>query len=390
MAYRMLYATLALSLLLQASYAQDTIPELTSKDSIVNSYWLAGLGINIVDDSWRARGNYSLGEMWNFVPYPSRLSFGRYFKSGIGLEVIGTYNKFKDGKIIDGVPISEESDYWAVDTRVSYDLNRLFGETGIFDPYLGAGLGYTETDVRRRTANGVVGFRLWFSDKWGADINTTGKWGLDSESTNHIQHAAGVVYRFGMEKELSRKGQEKLAVIEAMLAEQQRVEDSIQVALEAEERARQLALEQEQRRKEALAAAEAKRLEEEAARQQALREKLNSFGKVTFGFDSSYLTKSGKETLRKVAEFLRDNDELSVALGGHADSQGPSQYNQWLSERRAKRAFDFLTTLGISSERIEYQGYGENELLNHCENGVPCSDQEHSVNRRLAILITVF
>ena len=385
MAYRTLIAILALVLVSQTSYGQDTIPELTSKDSIVTSYWLAGLGINIVDDSWRARQDYSLSEMWNIVPYPSRLSFGRYFRSGIGLEVIGTYNKFKEGKIIDGVENMEESDYWAFDTRVSYDLNRLFGETGFFDPYVGGGLGYTQTDVRRRTANAVAGFRLWFSDRWGADINTTGKWGLDSESTNHIQHAAGVVYRFGMDKELSRKGLEKLAVIEAMQEEQQRVRDSILAAQEAEELARQLALEEERRRQEALAAAEAERQREETARRQALKDELSGLGKVTFGFDSSYLTQEGKETLRKVADFMSANPELSISIAGHADSRGPARYNQWLSERRAQRAYDFLLEEGIPENRLSAEGHGEEELLNGCRDGVICSETEHSVNRRIGL-----
>ena len=370
--------------------AQEEIPQLTSRDSIVSSYWLAGLGINIVDDSWRARGNYSLSEMWHFVPYPSRVSFGRYFRSGIGLEVIGSYNKFKEGKAVDGEVITEESDYWAFDTRVSYDLNRLFGETGFFDPYVGGGLGYTETDVRRRTANAVVGFRLWFSERWGADISTSGKWGLESESTNHIQHAAGVAYRFGMKKELSRKGREKLAVQSAMLAEQQRIQDSIQASQEAEERAKQLALE-EQRRKEAAAAAVlAQQQAEEAARRKGLEDELKSLGKVGYAFNSSYLDSTSRETLTKIAEFMKSNPELTFSLTGFADSRGSSEYNQWLSERRANRALDFLKELGVAEDRIAVQGLGESILLNHCKDGVRCTSAEHAVNRRAEFTITSF
>ncbi|MGB5653326.1 MAG: OmpA family protein, partial [Robiginitalea sp.] len=286
---------------LQDSLMAAELPELTKKDSTVTSYWLAGLGINIVDDSWRARQGFALADMWNIVPYPSRASFGRYFRSGLGVEVIGTYNKFKEGKIIDGVPNPEESEYWAVDTRLSYDLNKLVGETGIFDPYLGVGLGYTQTDVRRRTFNGVVGFRLWFSERWGADLNTSGKWGLDSESTNHIQHGAGVVYRFGMEKELNKKGEEKAALIAAMLAEQERVADSIQ---DAEELARKLALEEQLRQEAALAAAEKERQEAEKMKRQSLIDELAGFGKVNFDFNSSYLNTASKESLTKIAAFM--------------------------------------------------------------------------------------
>jgi len=365
----------------------EELPELTKKDSTITRYWLAGLGINIVDDSWRARQDFSLGEMWNIVPYPSRLSFGRYFRSGIGVELIGTYNKFKEGKVIDGSEITEESDYWAIDSRVSYDLNKLVGETGIFDPYLGAGLGYTQTDVRRRTANAVVGFRLWFSERWGADINTSGKWGLDSESTNHIQHAAGVVYRFGMEKELNKKGEEKLALREAILAEQQRVADSIQ---DAEDLARKLALEEQLRKEEALAAAEAAKEREEAQRREALKSELKDIGSINFAFDSSYLTEESKEHLRKTAEFMQKNPTLEFSLTAHTDSRGPDKYNQWLSERRGNRALDFLKQQGVSEDRINTTAYGESKLLNHCKDGVRCTNPEHAVNRRVEIIITSF
>jgi outer membrane protein OmpA-like peptidoglycan-associated protein len=364
--------------------SRDSLPELTKKDSTITSYWLAGVGINIVDDSWRARQNFALADMWNIVPYPSRLSFGRYFRSGIGLELIGTYNKFKEGKIIDGVENTEESDYWAVDTRVSYDLNKIVGETGIFDPYLGAGLGYTQTDVRRRTANAVAGFRLWFSENWGVDLNTTGKWGLDSESTNHIQHAAGVVYRFGVDKEINEKGLEKLALQEAILAEQQRVADSIQ---DAEELARKLALEEQLRKEEALAAAEAARQREVAARREALNNELKDLGAVNFAFDSSYLTNKSKETLRKIAEFMEKNPSLTFAITAHTDSRGASQYNQWLSERRGQRTKDFLVQQGILPERFDMMAYGETQLLNHCKDGVRCTAPEHAVNRRVEIAI---
>jgi outer membrane protein OmpA-like peptidoglycan-associated protein len=388
--------TLAVSLLaMQVNYAQEIppelsqqeLPELTKKDSLVTSYWLAGLGINIVDDSWRARQGFALKDMWNIVPYPSRLSFGRYFRSGIGLELIGTYNKFKEGKIIDGVPNTEESDYWAVDTRVSYDLNRLVGETGPFDPYIGAGLGYTQTDVRRRTANAVAGFRLWFSDKWGVDLNTSGKWGLDSESTNHIQHAAGVVYRFGMEKELTEKGQEKLALREAILAEQQRVADSIR---DAEELARQLALEEQLRREEALAAAEREREEAEKLKRQGLIDELASFGNVNFDFNSSYLNAPSKESLAAISEFMKRNPELHFSMSGYADSRGTSEYNLWLSERRVQNTLRFLEEKGVDPQRITVSALGESNLLNHCKDGVRCTEKEHAANRRTEISIRSF
>jgi outer membrane protein OmpA-like peptidoglycan-associated protein len=389
---RIFAIALVLLLYIPGSYAQEELPELTAKDSIVASAWMFGVGINIVDDSGDAFQDFTtIKDQWNMVPFPSRLSVGRYFRSGLGLEVIGTYNNYKEGNIIDGQVNPEDITYWAVDSRLSYDLNKLVGETGFFDPYVGVGVGYTDANNNPRgTYNGVVGFRLWFSDHWGADLNSSGKWSFGNDATNHIQHAAGVVYRWGVEKELSRKGRVKLAVREALLAEQQRLNDSIQQARDAEERARQLALEEERKRQEALAAAEARKQQEEAARKQALRDELAGLGTVGFAFNSSYLNEPSKETLRKIAGFMETNSTLTIGISGHTDSRGPEQYNLWLSEKRARRALDYLLGQGVDAGRITLSPMGETQLLNHCADGVSCTAAEHSVNRRVGVVIEAF
>ena len=59
-------------------FAQE-VEQLTKKDSIVQSYWLVTLGVNIVDDSGDEFGElFDLSEGWNMVPYPSRFSVGAY------------------------------------------------------------------------------------------------------------------------------------------------------------------------------------------------------------------------------------------------------------------------------------------------------------------------
>ena len=108
-------------------FAQDI--QLTKRDSIVQSYWLVTVGANAVDDSGDEFGElFDFKEGWNMVPYPSRVSIGRYFKNGIGLEAIGSYNQYKEGKIIDNVVNPADVDYWGLDFRVSYDLNMILGE----------------------------------------------------------------------------------------------------------------------------------------------------------------------------------------------------------------------------------------------------------------------
>lgn len=380
-------ALLAITVILSTSvFAQEV--EMTKKDSIVQSYWLVTLGTNIVDDSGDEFGElFDLSEGWNMVPYPSRVSVGRYFKNGLGLEAIGSYNKYKEGKIIDNVVNTENIDYWALDFRVSYDLNMILGETGFFDPYIGIGAGYTDANNQGRgTYNAVIGFRTWFSDHWGLDLSSTGKWAMDTENaSNHIQHGLGVAYRFEVEKGLSRKGQEKLALLQEMEKEQQRKQDSI---AKAEEEARLLA-ERLQREKEAaeVAAAEKAKKDAEEARRAKLQTQISNLGNVYFKLNSSYLTNQDKELLDELVAIMESEPSLMIKVTAHTDSRGTEKYNQWLSERRAERTVEYVLSKGISEDRINHEAFGETRLVNECKDGVYCTEDKHAQNRRSEFVI---
>lgn len=52
-----------------------------------------------------------------------------------------------------------------------------------------------------------------------------------------------------------------------------------------------------------------------------------------------------------------------MEIAGHTDNVGSAEFNQYLSEIRAKAIKDFLTVNGISGERITTVGYGESRPL---------------------------
>lgn len=380
-------------LLAQLNFSQEDL-QLTKKDSIVQSAWIFGLGFNAVDDAGSEFEDvFNFEENWNAVPFPSRVSVGRYFENGLGLELIGTYNQYKTGKVIDGVVNQEDIDYYAADFRVSYDLNQILGETGFFDPYVGIGAGYTDANNQGRgTYNATVGFRTWFSDRFGLDFNSTGKWAMSTENaSNHIQHAAGAVYRFGIKKGLSKKGEEKLARIQEMEREQQRIQDSIAEAQRAEEEARRLAEELErQREAEQLAAAERERQNSAEAKRKVLQDRIDGLGNVRFALNSSYLNANDKALLDKLIGILNEVPKLKIRVAAHTDSRGTETYNQWLSERRMNRTVDYILSKGIPKERILKEAFGETQLANDCEDRVPCSEEKHSENRRSEFSITDF
>ncbi len=375
-------------LLLMTNYVlgQEDDLQITSKDSIVQSSWIFGLGFNAVDDSGNVfDGLFNVSEEWNLLPYPSRLSIGKYFKSGLGVEAIGTINKYKEGKIIDGNVNPEDTDYFGLDARVTYDLNKIIGQTGWFDPYVGIGAGYTDANnLGRGTYNAVVGFRTWFSDRWGLDFNSSGKWAMSQSNgaTNHIQHAAGIVYQFGIEKGLSKRGEEKLELLAAIEKEKQRQMDSIAEVNRLKEEALLAERLKAEKEKAELAAAEKTKLDAEKARKKEIEGKINALGYVYFDLNSSVINNRSKKILDSLAVIIKENPSLKIKITSHTDSRGASKYNKWLSQRRVESTSNYLLSTGVDAQNLSTEAFGETMLLNECDDDTYCPEEKHRVNRR--------
>jgi OOP family OmpA-OmpF porin len=84
--------------------------------------------------------------------------------------------------------------------------------------------------------------------------------------------------------------------------------------------------------------------------------------KVTFlfDFDSAAIKDVHRKSAQDVARFVRGGKDTRIALGGHTDSIGDSQYNQALSERRAAAVKKLLArTLNVPASAISVRGFGE-------------------------------
>lgn len=103
---------------------------------------------------------------------------------------------------------------------------------------------------------------------------------------------------------------------------------------------------------------------------------------IYYDFDKSNIRPDAARELDKLLAILKENPGIAIELGSHTDSRGADQYNQWLSQKRANAAAQYLIDRGIDHSRIIAKGYGETMLLNKCGNGVKCSHAEHQLNRR--------
>ncbi|BAN47323.1 OmpA family protein [Metapseudomonas resinovorans] len=88
---------------------------------------------------------------------------------------------------------------------------------------------------------------------------------------------------------------------------------------------------------------------------------LSDLGNVLFAFASAELTDAAKDQLASVANRLSGATLIGVKVIGHTDSVGSEQYNQGLSERRARSVADFLVSQGVPADKLTTEGMGERQ-----------------------------
>lgn len=81
--------------------------------------------------------------------------------------------------------------------------------------------------------------------------------------------------------------------------------------------------------------------------------------KIYFDFDSATLDYQAQEILRKKADYMMKNPNVTITIAGHCDERGTNEYNLALGDRRAESAKAFLVNIGISPSRVDTVSYGE-------------------------------
>ncbi|KGK32281.1 OmpA family protein [Cellulophaga sp. E6(2014)] len=109
---------------------------------------------------------------------------------------------------------------------------------------------------------------------------------------------------------------------------------------------------------------------------------------IYFDFDRSFIREDASKELDKLVEVMSEYPEMVIKIESHTDSRGASDYNRYLSDKRAKSSRDYIISQGIDADRIESAiGYGEDKLLNDCDGSVRCTREKHELNRRSEFII---
>jgi outer membrane protein OmpA-like peptidoglycan-associated protein len=178
-----------------------------------NNPWAFNLGVNAVDlypvGEDAPSGPYfdeffNAKDHWNIIPFISTVSISRYLSDGFTFTATGALNRIDKLGTISNPITGEETTatvddltYYSVDGRIQYSFMELIGSKS-FEPYLGAGGGYTWVDdIGAGTLNGSFGLRYWLNDFLGIEAQTTYKHSFEDYLPKHWQHSVGVTFKFG-------------------------------------------------------------------------------------------------------------------------------------------------------------------------------------------------
>jgi outer membrane protein OmpA-like peptidoglycan-associated protein len=109
---------------------------------------------------------------------------------------------------------------------------------------------------------------------------------------------------------------------------------------------------------------------------------------IFFKIHTDDLMPESKATLTELLSTMRDNVKLKISIEGHIccnalEGSNPNSAAYKLSIFRAKKIHEYLLLNGISSDRVEYKGFGRMKPLYPDEN----TEEEMAANRRVEIRI---
>jgi peptidoglycan-associated lipoprotein len=78
-----------------------------------------------------------------------------------------------------------------------------------------------------------------------------------------------------------------------------------------------------------------------------------------FGFDKSELSAEAVEKVMEHAAYLTQHPDRLLYIIGHADAQGESVYNQYLSEQRAQKVAELLKQAGVKESQLYVTAMGD-------------------------------
>lgn len=103
---------------------------------------------------------------------------------------------------------------------------------------------------------------------------------------------------------------------------------------------------------------------------------------IFFDYDKATILQQSYNELQNLLAILQSHPTMKIEIDGHTDGHGSIDYNQRLSENRAKAVVDFLISKGVDPKRLQYKGYGKTRPID-----TNTTDEGRARNRRVEFMV---
>lgn len=301
----------------------------------------------------------------NGLVYGGRLGYN--FTGRFGLEAA---MDFRNSSVDDPTLVgAAQGQYRSPMTDVDltfYQLDAVlhFMPEGRFNPFVLVGTGAVNyspriSDKDMSFVGFGVGAKYWLAERFAVRFDVRDNLVLD-ETYHNISATAGIVFSFGGgdEGEVEQaaepaevKAAEKVVVV---VAEEPKVVEKVEVL-----------------------AAEPKVV-------------ILAFEDLHFNFDKSTLTPEAQEILKRTARILKENPKAHIRIAGYTSAAGTGEYNQALSERRARAVKAYLVDERlVSPDKLVTIGFGETNPAEHESAPTDLYSEAAKANMRVLFEIVV-
>ena len=109
------------------------------------------------------------------------------------------------------------------------------------------------------------------------------------------------------------------------------------------------------------------------------------FDNLNFETNKFEIKGDAEKELKQLHTYLKKDSKYHISIMGHTDSVGGNNYNKSLSQRRAAAVSSYLMKLGISKDRIQWEGHGGLKPIKK-----NTTEEGRKTNRRVEFVITEF
>ncbi|RXP64471.1 OmpA family protein [Lutibacter sp. HS1-25] len=376
-------------------------------------------------------------QYYNFSHYNFGLQFSveRYISDSFNAELSFSFNKIKE---FGSITLDSKVPLFVIDLNANYNLNKLFGPTGFFEPYILAGFGYTSQNSSNdkypfnsaMNLNGGLGAKFWITENFGARLQVALKYFTNDGSYRHFQHSIGLVYKFGSDQDFDNDGvpnrldncpeifglaefngcpdtdgdgiiddQDACPTVAGILAEKgcpERDNDGDGV-VDSLDKCKYIAgavenngcpwpdtdgdgiLDKDDECPE-LFGSVAKKGCPEAVSAESMNTLKELARSVYFETDKAVFTNEAIGRLDLMLAILKQYPTAKFIVEGHTDDDGSEYFNQILSEDRANAVKKYFVSKGINEQNLTAKGFGSSIPLES-----NATEAGRAVNRRVEI-----